>query len=170
MDDTQHSPHTQAQSIYMAMDDRAILRKEYHDDIIYFATILKDHLQEQFPKEMMLRKQIMARARVARKEWVRIDIPESHALANAMRYLLFDFEETGIERLASEIWMQVYFSREKGKHLDLPDRVLMIYARELSLLCSQFIGEYKPDQSRFALFEDCHIRKIVAEYISARKL
>lgn len=83
-------------------------------EVDYYTTLLIEHLQEYFPGEMLLLKDLRARARIAYKESVRTNVPIADALANALRYLFFGFETSGFERLKSEIWMQGYYSQAKA--------------------------------------------------------
>ena len=86
-------------------------------EVDYYTTLLIEHLQEYFPGEMLLLKDLRARARIAYKESVRTNVPIADALANALRYLFFGFETSGFERLKSEIWMQGYYSQAKAEYL-----------------------------------------------------
>ena len=56
-------------------------------EVDYYTTLLIEHLQEHFPGEMLLLKDLRARARIAYKESVRTNVPIADALANALRYL-----------------------------------------------------------------------------------
>ena len=84
-------------------------------EVDYYTTLLIEHLQEYFPGEMLLLKDLRARARIAYKESVRTNVPIADALANALRYLFFGFETSGFERLKSEIWMQGYYSQANNR-------------------------------------------------------
>lgn len=134
----------------------------------YFVSLLVEHLQEYYPCEMMPLEDIQGRARIAYKESVRTDIPISDALSNALRYLFFSFETSGFERLKSEIWMQGYYMQEKDRNLNLPEGLLEIFAKELSLQCRVFLDEYRYTQNREALVERCGIREIVKSYLARR--
>ena len=134
----------------------------------YFTQILKEHLQEHYPCEMMRLEDMRARARIAYKESIRPDVPIADALSNALRYLLFGFETSGIERLKSEIWMQGYYTQEKGRHIELPEVALKIFAGELALQCRSFLEQYLPTKYRELLIVHCGIRETVAAYLKRR--
>ena len=112
-------------------------------EVDYYTTLLIEHLQEYFPGEMLLLKDLRARARIAYKESVRTNVPIADALANALRYLFFGFETSGFERLKSEIWMQGYYSQAKGRHIELPEVALQIFAGELSLRIFGEVPDHK---------------------------
>lgn len=137
-------------------------------EVDYYTTLLIEHLQEYYPCEMMRLKDMRARARVAYKESIRPDIPVADALANALRYLFFGFETSGFERLKSEIWMQGYYSQAKGRHIELPEVALQIFAGELSLQCRLFLAQYPTTNDREALIARYGIREIVGEYLKRR--
>ena len=137
-------------------------------EVDYYTTLLIEHLQEHFPGEMLLLKDLQARARIAYKESVRTNVPIADALANALRYLFFGFETSGFERLKSEIWMQGYYSQAKGRHIELPEVALQIFAGELSLQCRAFLAKYPTTKDREALIARSGIREIVGEYLKRR--
>lgn len=132
----------------------------------YYTTLLIEHLQEHFPGEMLLLKDL--RARIAYKESVRTNVPIADALANALRYLFFGFETSGFERLKSEIWMQGYYSQAKGRHIELPEVALQIFAGELSLQCREFLTQFPTANDRETLIARSGIREIVSEYLKRR--
>ena len=137
-------------------------------EVDYYTTLLIEHLQEHFPGEMLLLKDLRARARIAYKESVRTNVPIADALANALRYLFFGFETSGFERLKSEIWMQGYYSQAKGRHIELPEVALQIFASELSLQCREFLVQYPTTKDRETLIARYGIREIVGEYLKRR--
>ena len=137
-------------------------------EVDYYTTLLIEHLQEHYPGEMLLLKDMRARARIAYKESVRADVPIADALANALRYLFFGFETSGFERLKSELWMQGYYSQAKGRHIELPEVALQIFAGELSLQCRTFLAQYPTTKDREALIARYGIREIVGEYLKRR--
>ena len=95
-------------------------------------------------------------------------MPIADALANALRYLFFGFETSGFERLKSEIWMQGYYSQAKGRHIELPEVALQIFAGELSLQCREFLAKYPTTKDRETLIARSGIREIVGEYLKRR--
>lgn len=149
---------------------RRLLGRKYEKaaQVDYFTQILKEHLEEHYPCEMMRLEDMQVRARIAYKESIRPDVPIADALSNALRYLLFGFETSGIERLKSEIWIQGYYTQEKGRHIELPEVALQIFAGELSLLCREFLAHYPTTKDREALIACSGIREIVGEYLKCR--
>lgn len=137
-------------------------------EVNYYAKLLIEHLQEHYPGEMLLLKDMRARVRIAYKESVRPDVPIADALANALRYLFFGFETSGFERLKSEIWMQGYYTQAKGRHIELPEVALQIFAGELSLQCRVFLALYPTTKDRETLIAQYGIREIVGEYLKRR--
>lgn len=145
-------------------------RRKYtkSEEVDYYTLILREHLQEHYPCEMMRLEDMRARARIAYKESIRPDVPVADALSNALRYLLFGFETSGIERLKSEIWMQGYYAQEKGRHIELPEVALRIFAGELALQCRSFLEQYSPTKCRELLIVHCGIREMVTAYLKRR--
>ena len=145
-------------------------RRKYtkSEEVDYYTLVLREHLQEHYPCEMMRLEDMRARARIAYKESIRPDIPVADALSNALRYLLFGFETSGIERLKSEIWMQGYYTQSKGRHIELPEVALTIFAGELALQCRPFLERYAQTKDREGLIARCGIREIVGTYLTRR--
>lgn len=145
-------------------------RRKYakSEEVDYYTQILMEHLQEHYPCEMMRLEDMRARAHIAYKESIRPDVPVADALSNALRYLLFGFETSGIERLKSEIWMQGYYTQPKGRHIELPEVALKIFAGELALQCRPFLERYAQTKDREGLIARCGIREIVGTYLKRR--
>lgn len=155
-------PHTQNHTAKQhGTSDRIV-------EVDYYTSLLIEHLHEHFPGEMMLLKDMRARARIAYKESIRPDIPIADALSNALRYLFFGFETSGFERLKSEIWMQGYYLQTNDRHIELPEAALNIFAGELSLQCRAFLVEYPTTKDRDVLIACYGIREMVGEYLKRR--
>lgn len=64
--------------------------------------------------------------------------------------------------------MQGYYSQAKGRHIELPEVALQIFAGELSLQCRAFLAKYPTTKDRETLIARYGIREIVGEYLKRR--